>query len=80
MKVTLDIPEKGKKRVLDAVAGMYGYQDEVTDPEKPEKMVKNPESKDDFLKRHLTTHLQEIVTAHEARQEPMQVNTEGLVS
>lgn len=50
----IDITSEDKgleTRILDGICYQNGYQDEVYDPEDPNKRIPNPESKDAFMKR-----------------------------
>lgn len=59
MEIKLTIPDDKKDELLDAVCNTYSYQEMVGE----NGDEKNSETKEQFVKRHLVEHLQEIYKA-----------------
>lgn len=65
-QVTITIPDAQANRVMDAVAGSYGYQATIPDPADPSRQIPNPQGKSAFAKQVVANFLKEVVTAYEA--------------
>ena len=66
MKLIIDIPVALEQRVKTAYIEKYGYQDLVDDPDfpdNPEKLIDNPETIEDFIKRKLLETLEQVTSS-----------------
>ena len=64
--VTLTIPNDQVQRVLDAMAGVYGYQSTI--PDEDGDPIANPESLPVFAKRMIALKIKNQVKDWEVRQ------------
>jgi len=63
---TVTIPDNILGRVIDGIAYQHKYQDMIRDPNDPDLMIPNPESKVVFVKRMNKEWIQINVKAWEA--------------
>ena len=66
-KITIDIPDAVKDRVLNAISKAKGYHEMVDDPVNSEEMIANPQSKAEFVKNHLVEYIKGLVKYQEGR-------------
>lgn len=91
-RLTFDIPDGQLRRVLDAFAVAYGYQDRLPGPARPDGApgpeVDNPEGRERFARRMIIKYITDVVkgvegnvAAEEARAAASRrVDRDGLVS
>ena len=66
MKVTINIPDNRKDRVLEAFGEAYGYQAETTDAEG--NTTPNPQPLEGFFNERLKSFIQEVVVGVEVNR------------
>ena len=64
-KITINVPDELVERIETAYAGVFGYQEKVSDGEKE---IDNPQTKIDFVKEKIIEKLRGIVTRWESDQ------------
>ena len=91
-RLTFDIPDGQLRRVYDAFAAAYGYQDTLPGPPRPDGTpgpeVNNPENRERFARRMIIQYITDVVkgvegnvAAEEARAAASRrVDRDGLVS
>ena len=50
-QIVLNIPDALVDRVVAGMCGLHNYQETIPDPNNPEQMIPNPETKAEFVKR-----------------------------
>lgn len=68
LEFTFTISAANLTRVVQGVAYQNNYQDFVEDPENPDEMIPNPETKGQFAKRMVKGYIKNCTTAWEANQ------------
>ena len=68
-QIIVTIPNADLQRVVDAIAGNYGYTDTIPDPNNPEgPEIPNPETRDQFAQRQTAQFVKQNVISWEATQ------------
>lgn len=67
-QIILNVPDGQQVRLVNGIAGQYGYQATVPAPNPLDPPVPNPESKGQFVKRMMLKWAKESVKAYEATQ------------
>ena len=65
--ISITIPDEALERVIDGIAGQYGYEATFPDPENSRKRIPNPETKAKFCKRMAAKWAKEAVKSWEQR-------------
>ncbi len=68
MKILIDIPDISlADRVKLAHADTYNYQELIDDPNDPKKLIDNPETVEDLIKKKLLEYLEEVTSRYELK-------------
>lgn len=67
-QIILTIPDALTTRILAGICGLHGYQITVLDPENPEEMIPNPETKSEFVKKVLLKKIKRDVLEFEGNE------------
>lgn len=67
-QIVLNVPDGQQSRLVNGIAGQYGYQSTVPAPNPLDPPVPNPETKGQFAKRMMLKWAKESVKAWEATQ------------
>ncbi len=78
MKITLEIPDEQKDRVVDAICYLHGYEDVLVDMEGTE--TPNPQTKAKFAKAQIYTIIKNMVKTYEVRQAEEQATANARAS
>lgn len=70
MSVTLSftVSNETAKRVVDAWATHYGYQEKIPNPEKEGELIDNPQSKQEFVKQKIAQVIKDTTLAVERKK------------
>lgn len=68
MEVKFTIPTAHTTRIIDGVCYEHHYQAEVPDPDNPEKVIPNPETKAQFAKKMIVQWVKNCVKSYEGVQ------------
>ena len=66
--LSVTIPDAQATRVVNGMAGQYGYEDFLVNAETGQADIPNPESKQAFVKRMVKEFIKNSVVAYEASQ------------
>lgn len=66
--IVLTVPDAQQNRLVNGIAGQYGYQVTVPAPNPLDPPVPNPETKGQFAKRMMLKWAKDSVKAYEATQ------------
>lgn len=58
---TITLEDEVAIRIRNAYCKKYNYQDMIPNPEDPDELIPNPETKVNFTKRHIKRQIKDIV-------------------
>lgn len=64
--ITINVPDAQATRVIDAVCVTQGYSATISDPANPSQLIPNPQTKAQFVRVYLASHIRAIVVSYEA--------------
>lgn len=80
-KVTLTFKKDEEyQKIVDSFCLIFGYPEQVPDPDERGKIIDNPQSKDDFLKQCLVKHMSKVVRRYELALKESEIDSEFDIS
>jgi hypothetical protein len=75
--ISFTIPDKLLPRVIAGMCGLHNYQATIQNPDNPDKMIPNLESKADFVKRIIKKKIKRDVLEWEGAEAQRQAYITG---
>lgn len=76
-QIILNIPDALVNRVIAGMYGLHSYQATIQNPDNPDEMIPNPESKADFVKRIIKKKIKRDVLEWEGAEAQRQAYITG---
>jgi hypothetical protein len=67
-QIILNIPDALVNRVIAGMCGLHNYPTEIQNPDNPDEMIPNPESKADFIKKIIKKRIKKDVLEWEGAE------------